>query len=87
MRQEVRRMLMVDLYVPELDKTFDFELAEDVAVGELIGKMQELFEKSENSKLQQKNYELYDVQKGMLLQKDATAGEQEIQSGEQLVWV
>lgn len=80
-------MLMVDLYVPELDKTFDFELAEDVAVGELIGKMQELFEKSENSKLQQKNYELYDVQKGMLLQKDATAGEQEIQSGEQLVWV
>lgn len=87
MRQEVRRMLMVDLYVPELDKTFDFELAEDVAVGELTGKMQELVEKSENSKLQQKNYELYDVQKGMLLQKDATAGEQEIQSGEQLVWV
>lgn len=80
-------MLMVDLYVPELDKTFDFELAEDVAVGELIGKMQELFEKSENSKLQPKNYELYDVQKGMLLQKDATAGEQELQNGEQLVWV
>lgn len=80
-------MLMVDLYVPELDKTFDFELAEDVAVGELIGKMQELFEKSENSKLQPKNYELYDVQKGMILRKDATAGEQELQNGEQLVWV
>lgn len=87
MRQEVKRMLMVDLYVPELDKTFDFELAEDVAVGELIGKLQALFEKSENSKLQSQNYELYDVQKGMLLQRNATAREQELQSGEQLVWV
>ncbi len=80
-------MLMVDLYVPELDETFDFEIAEDTTVGDLIGRMQELFEKNENITLQQKNYELYDVQKEMLLQKDDAVGAQGLQSGERLIWV
>lgn len=80
-------MLMMELYVPETDEAFDFEAAEDAVVGEVIGKLQELLEKNENIRLQQKAYELYAVQKELLLPKDAMFGELELQSGEQLVWV
>lgn len=87
MKQEARRMLTVDLYVPELDEVFDFEIEDDAVVRETIKKMQELLEGAENIRLQKKDYGLYAVWKGRLLAGNAAFGEQEVQSGELLVWV
>lgn len=38
-------MILVDVYVPALDKTFDFRLDEKAKVGQIMIEMQDIFKK------------------------------------------
>ena len=79
-------MILVDIQIPAVNRICDFELDEEIPVGEIIEKAAHLAAFAEGMQVcgSDKMY-LYAVQRGSLLDKTLSLGQQGIQSGETLV--
>lgn len=58
------RMILVDVFVPSVDKTYDFQLNEVVSVGAIVEEISEMIEQKEHSKI------VGDTSKLLLCDKD-----------------
>lgn len=82
-------MIMVDVYVPALDKEYDFCLNPDVKIGTVIEEISEMIARKEHSQIVGNTGELIlcDREEGRILDGTKTLGICRIQTGSRLMLV
>ncbi len=79
-------MILIDIYVLTLDKTYDFELDEHTSVEDLTKEILLLIGQKESLSLESdKESYLYSVTRNCILRKDCDLERQGIANGEQLL--
>ena len=78
-------MIMVDIRVPNLNRTYDFELDEEMKTGELLKKIiQTISEKESLKDCREDEMLLYDLNRETVLSENRSLRQQGVKSGEQL---
>lgn len=78
-------MIVVDIQVPNLNRTYDFELDEEMKTGELLKKViQTITEKECLEDCGESEMLLYDLSREMVLSESHSLKQQGVKSGEQL---
>ena len=82
-------MIMVDVYVPVLDKEYDFCLNPDVKISTVIEEISEMIARKEHSQIMGNVEELIlcDREEGRILNRAGTLGVCRIQTGRRLMLV
>ncbi len=81
-------MILVDLYVPLLDKVYDFELEEDKQTGALLDDILYLITQKEGLHGEKESgIRLYAFSLERFLDEDKTLGQQGVDNGERLILV
>lgn len=79
-------MILVDIQSPFLDQVYDFELDEEMGVGELVKKAAEILAAKEKIEYDPEDQlYLYAVRSGKLLKEADSLKSQGVRSGERLV--
>ena len=75
-KERDKGMIPVDLYVPMLNETYDFEWNGETLTGEIVRQSLELIERKEEVSFEEKSYYLYALDLGQsLVQQGVLAGE------------
>ena len=82
-------MILVDIYVPSVDKIYDFQLDEDAYIYAIIEEVGELIGQKEHSQIvgNIENLMLCSTKDKRILSKDSTLSECGIQTGNSLILV
>ncbi len=82
-------MILVDIYIPSLDETFDFRVDETAKVINLVQEISEMMCKKYKTELNQKseNFFLCSAEQGIVLNGESTLEENGIINGSQLYMV
>lgn len=82
-------MILVDIFVPSVDKTYDFQLNETISVNMIIEEIAEIISQKEQTKLVGDvcQLQLCDCLKQRPLQKTWTLEECEIVTGSRLILI
>ena len=82
-------MILVDIYIPSLDKTYDFQVDEGTPVGNLVMEIAEMVgnETKTKSRLSAEKFLLCSMDQGRILKKSSTLGSCGIQNGSRLMLV
>lgn len=82
-------MVMVDIYFPVLDSVYNFKLEEHSRIDALIKEVSEMMCKKYKSAFDRgrESYMFCSVEKGIILDGDATLAEYEIKNGSRLMMV
>lgn len=82
-------MILVDIYIPSLDKTYDFQVDEKVSVGSLIIEIAEMIGNETRSKKRPEADEflLCSTDQGQIIQKSSTLQACGIRNGSTLMLV
>ncbi|SCY71406.1 WXG100 protein secretion system (Wss), protein YukD [Lachnospiraceae bacterium XBB2008] len=82
-------MIIVDVFVPAVDRTYNFSLNESVSIGSIISEVTEMIEQKERVHLAGNKAELrlYNKEKKCPLPEDNTLNECSIKTGESLILV
>lgn len=82
-------MVLVDIYVPSLDKTYDFQLDESASVENLIAEIAEMIgnETRSGGKLAAEKFFLCSMKQEKILQKKRTLQDYDIQNGCRLMLI
>lgn len=79
-------MILVDIYVPAVEKTYDFSLDETCKVGAIIDEVQEMIAAKEKRNVSDvKNLELCSVEQTRRLNHNTTLAENDIRTGTKLI--
>ena len=78
-------MIVVDIQVPNLNRTYDFELDEEMKTGELLKKIIQTISEKENLKdCREDEMLLYDLNRETVLSENRSLRQQGVKSGKQL---
>lgn len=82
-------MILVDIYVPSLDKSYDFQLNENMGVGTIIEEISEMVGQKERSQIvgDVSQLTLCDKRQRRVLDKDRTLAECGIFTGNSLILI
>lgn len=80
-------MIMIDVLIPPLDENFDFEVDEEIMLGEFIGKLTRIVENVRNVRFNCRSFNLFSFKKGDFIKDDQSFAMQGIKSGERFVLV
>jgi len=82
-------MIMVDVYVPAVDKEYDFSLDQNVRISTIIEEISEMIAHKEHSEVVGNIEELMlcDRKAGKILDENATLGSVQICTGSKLILV
>lgn len=82
-------MILVDIYIPALDKTYDFQVEETVPVEDLVMEITEMVgsETRTKNKLSVEKFLLCSPDRGVIFQKGSTLGSYGIRNGYRLMLV
>ena len=82
-------MILVDIFIPSVDKTYDFQLDENVPVAVVIDEISEMIEEKEKTALQGDagQLRLCDPAGERELDKERTLSESRITTGSRLILV
>ena len=82
-------MIMTDVYVPALDRTYNFSLNEDIAIKTVVTELIDMIERKEQSKFvgSRESLQLFDKQNETVLPVDNTLIDLHIMNGAQLILV
>ena len=82
-------MVLVDIFVPSVDKTYNFSLNENVAIEGVIMEITEMIEQKERTKLQGDKgvLNIYKMNDSMILPKNNTLSDCYVTSGTRLILV
>lgn len=79
-------MILVDIQVPSMNQVYDFELDEEMPVGELIREVMEIIAQKEKADYEKEDkMYLYAIQHECILKEGDSLKSQQIRSGERLV--
>lgn len=78
-------MIVVDIQIPNLNRTYDFELDEEMKTGELLKKIIQIISEKESLKdCREDEMLLYDLNRETVLSENRSLRQQGVKSGEQL---
>lgn len=80
-------MIPVDLYVPMLNETYDFEWNGEVLAGEIVRQSLELLERKEEVTFEAKDYYLYALDLGRVMDPEQNLTCQGVLAGEPFVLI
>ena len=82
-------MIIVDIYVPSVDKNYNFSLSEDVEVSTIISEITDMISQKEQSALigNVDALNLYDLKEKKILGRDYTLFQCNIRTGSSLMLV
>lgn len=82
-------MILVDIWVPALDKSYDFQLDENLTIEVLLGEIGELICQKEQCQMKGNIVDLmlWNADNGMKLNGQVSLGESGIRSGDRLLLV
>lgn len=80
-------MIMADLYVPMLNEIYDFEWNGEMPAGEIVRQSLELIERKEEVFFEEKNYYLYALDLGRVMDPEQSLISQGILPGEPFVLI
>ena len=82
-------MILVDVFVPAVDKVYNFRLNEDVKVSLIIDEIVEMIGQKEKAELngEQAELNLYVSGEGRILSKEFSLTESYVTSGKQLILI
>ena len=80
-------MIPVDLYVPILNETYDFEWNGEVLAGEIVRQSLELLERKEEVTFEAKDYYLYALDLGRVMDPEQNLTCQGVLAGEPFVLI
>ncbi len=82
-------MILVDIFVPSIDKTYNFGLNENVAIDSVILEITEMIEQKERTKLLGNKNELniYQINNERILPKQNTLSDCYVTSGTRLILI
>lgn len=80
-------MIMADLYVPMLNESYDFEWNGEMPAGEIVRQSLELIERKEEVSFEEKNYYLYALDLGRVMDPEQSLISQGILPGEPFVLI
>ncbi len=87
MERRVIRMIMIDVLIPPLDESFDFEVDEEIMLGEFVGKLTRIIENVRNVRFNCRSFKLFSFKKGDFIKDDLSFANQGVTSGERFVLV
>lgn len=82
-------MILVDIFVPSVDKTYDFQLNENTPIFTVIEEISEMIGQKEHSGVvgDVNNLQLCDKEKKQVLAKNKTLADYEVVTGKSLILV
>ncbi len=82
-------MILVDIYIPALDKTYDFQVDESVPVEDLVMEIAEMVgsETKTRNKLSAEKFLLCSMDRSIIIPKGSTLGSYGIRNGFRLMLV
>lgn len=82
-------MVLVDIYVPSIDKTYDFQLNDAVQIEDLIDEISEMIGNKEQTEIvgDVSKLQLYDKRNEHILSKKASLSEYGIKNGDNLIFI
>ena len=80
-------MIPVDLYVPMLNETYDFEWNGDTPAGEIVRQSLELIMRKEEVAFEEKDYYLYALDLGLVMDPEQNLICQGVLAGEPFVLI
>ena len=80
-------MIPVDLYVPMLNETYDFEWNGDTPAGEVVRQSLELIKRKEEVAFEEKDYYLYALDLGRVMDPEQNLTCQGVLAGEPFVLI
>ena len=82
-------MILVDIYVPSVDKTYDFQLNEGIGIHAVVEEISEMIGQKEHSKIVGRTDELFLCQykTQRILDKEKTLKEEGVITGDKLLLV
>ena len=82
-------MILVDVFVPSVDVTYDFQLNEAIPVGTVIEEIAEMVGQKEQCRIvgDVGNLQICDKKSGLALDKRRTLLDCEIQTGDRLILI
>ena len=82
-------MILVDIYVPSVDKTYDFQLNEDIEISTVVEEISEMIGQKEHSKItgQVDQLMLCNYRTSCILSREYTLKEAGIVNGDKLLLV
>jgi hypothetical protein len=82
-------MIMVDIYMPALDQSYDFMLDENAVLSNIVLEVSEMIAKTTKSRLTDENngFVLYHPEKGAPLSESRTLYESGVRDGDRLILV
>ena len=82
-------MILVDIFIPSVDKTYDFQLNENVSIAAVIEEISEMIEDKEKTTLQGdvSQLQLCEPVRGITLPKRSSLSECRVMTGDRLILV
>ena len=80
-------MIMIDVLIPPLDESFDFEIDEEIMPEEFVLKLTGIIENMRNVSFSCRPFNLFSFKKGDFIKDDLSFARQGITSGERFVLV
>lgn len=82
-------MILVDIYIPVINETYDFELNENVPVGETMEVLSDIISKKMKNplKVQSDTFVLYSLEKKRALESHLTLYQNGIKDGNRLMLI
>ncbi len=80
-------MILVDLYVPMLKETYDFEWNGEMPAGEIVRQSLELIARKEQVPFEEKSYYLYALDLGRVMDPEQSLVRQGVLAGEPFVLI
>lgn len=77
-------MILLDIQVPAINKTYDFELEEELTAGELTGQIVGIIAEREELCCNDQKMYLYAMSREIILDENCSLKQQKIKSGETL---
>lgn len=80
-------MIPVDLYIPMLNETYDFEWNGETLAGEIVRQSVELIERKEKVSFEERNYYLYALDLERVMDPEQNLVQQGVLAGEPFVLI
>ncbi len=80
-------MIMIDVLIPPLEESFDFEIDEEIMLEEFVRKLTGIIENVRNVSFSCRRFSLFSFKKGDFIKEDQSFACQGITSGERFVLV
>lgn len=82
-------MILVDIYIPAIDSTYDFMLDENTPIGQLMAEITGMIGKKvkESEQVETQNFLLCDMKSGTILKREKTLYTSGIADGGKLIFV